>query len=296
MTEQHNETALVEMTKAAGQLAAWSREQIELLKRTVARGTSDDEFELFVHACKRTGLDPFMKQIYAIKRWSGREKREVLSIQTGIDGYRLIAERTGRYVGSDDPVYEELDGQPVKATVVVWKLIETRRIPFTASARFSEYCQRSHDGKVFEMWQKMPYLMLGKCAEALALRKAFPAELGGVHTHEEMLQAENIDHGQTVEAEGKANQEQLTELQGKLGQEREGGDGRVEEGRAADQQIAFDDLKKEMREATTTADVTMLYNSAASSGEFTKPQLDELKRIEKERIEALQPQPAGKKR
>lgn len=166
------------------------REKIELIKQTVAKGATDLELELFLHACKRTGLDPLMKQIYAIKRWSSADRREVLSFQTGIDGYRLIADRTGQYAGSDEPIYEEMDGVPLTAKVTVRKVIlGTGNVGiFTATARWEEYVQKTKDGHPTSMWQKMPFLMLGKCAEALALRKAFPAELSGVYTHEEMMQ------------------------------------------------------------------------------------------------------------
>lgn len=167
------------------------REKVELLKQTVARGVSDLELQLFLHACKRTGLDPFMKQIHAVKRWSAKDQREVMSIQTGIDGYRLIADRTGCYAGSSDAEYELNDeGYPGFAKVTVTKLVNGVPCQFTASARWKEYCQLGKDGKPTSMWNKMPFLMLGKCAEALALRKAFPAELSGVYTHEEMMQAD----------------------------------------------------------------------------------------------------------
>jgi phage recombination protein Bet len=167
------------------------REKVELLKQTVARGVTDLELQLFLHACKRTGLDPFMKQIHAVKRWSAKDQREVMSIQTGIDGYRLIADRTGCYAGSSDAEYELNDeGFPGFAKVTVTKLVSGVPCAFTASARWKEYCQFGKDGQPTSMWKKMPFLMLGKCAEALALRKAFPAELSGVYTHEEMMQAD----------------------------------------------------------------------------------------------------------
>src|SRR3990167_4758979 len=112
---------------------------------------------------------------------------EDLSIQTGIDGYRLIADRTGFYAGSDEPTYMIADdGWPDVASVTVHKLVGGVRCPFSASARWKEYAQDTSP-----MWKKMPFLMLVNCAEALALRKAFPAELSGVYTHEEMMQADN---------------------------------------------------------------------------------------------------------
>ena len=181
------------------------REKIDLIKQTVAKGSTDLELELFLHACKRTGLDPLMKQIYAIKRWNGKLQREEMSIQTGIDGYRLIADRTGCYAGSDEPKYEEAEQDvkpwPFKATVTVYKMVAGQRCAFSASALWDEYCQLTKEGKPMSLWGKMPYLMLAKCAEALALRKAFPAELSGVYTHEEMMQAENEQ--KTIEVEPK---------------------------------------------------------------------------------------------
>lgn len=172
------------------------REQIDLIKQTVAKGATDLELDLFLHACKRTGLDPLMKQIYAIKRWSSADKKEVLSFQTGIDGYRLIADRTGRYVGSDESNYQlGPEGFPETASVTVYKMVDGQRCGFSASARWTEYVQTTREGQPTTMWKKMPFLMLGKCAEALALRKAFPAELSGVYTHEERMQADHEPRG-----------------------------------------------------------------------------------------------------
>ena len=162
--------------------------KLDLLKRTICRDATDDELQLFIHACKRTGLDPFMKQIHAVKRWDDKAKRAVMSVQTGIDGYRLIADRSGRYAGNDDPAFtgEAGGGFPAAATVTVYKLVGNIRCPFSATARWSEYYPGDKQGF---MWKRMPHVMLGKVAEALALRKAFPAELSGVYTREEMEQA-----------------------------------------------------------------------------------------------------------
>jgi phage recombination protein Bet len=173
-----------------GEIApTFTQEKIELLKRTICRGASNDELELFVHACKRTGLDPFMKQVYALKRW--QDGKEVMTIQTGIDGYRLIAERTGKYMPGREPTFEyDGDNRLIKATAYVQKLdVLGAWHEIAASAFFEEYCGYKKDGSITQMWRTKPHILLSKCAEALALRRAFPAELSGVYTSEEMEQA-----------------------------------------------------------------------------------------------------------
>ena len=154
----------------------------------------DEDMLLFLYTCQRTGLDPLTKQIYAVYRWNSQVGREVMSIQTGIDGMRLAAQRSGKYAGQDDVIFtpeDESEPHPTKASVTVYKQIKGSRVSFTASARWSEYCQVTKDGRPMGMWGKMPYLMLGKCAEALALRKAFPNELSGIYSEDEMAQAQN---------------------------------------------------------------------------------------------------------
>lgn len=184
MSEQ---SVMVPVNGAVSRFEGFDTGKVELIKRTVAVGATNDELELFLHQCHKTGLDPLARQIYFIKR-QGKG-----TIQTGIDGYRLVADRSGRYAGNDDPIYDgEEGGHPLSAKVVVWKMVDGQRCAFSATARWDEY---AGDGNQGFMWKKMPYLMLGKVAEALALRKAFPAELSGLYTHDEMIQAGRADSG-----------------------------------------------------------------------------------------------------
>lgn len=170
--------------------AGFTPEQIDIIKNSVAKGVSDQELAYFLEVCRSTGLNPLHRQIYAIMRKSKNSDgrwTERMTIQTGIDGYRLLASRSRRHAGTDDAVYDTEDqSHPSKATVTVYRLTGGQRCAYTATARWSEYNQENS-----QMWQKMPYLLLGKCAEALALRKAFPAETSGIYTDDEMMQADN---------------------------------------------------------------------------------------------------------
>ena len=142
--------------------------------------------KLFIKFCNETNLSPFKRQVHVIGRkqklpdgsWGDR-----FTIQIGIDGYRVIADRTGVYAGSDEAVFDD-EINPSKATITIYKLVQGVRCPFIASARMKEY-KPEHN----MIWDKMPHVMLAKCAETLALRKAFPNELSGIYTDEERAQA-----------------------------------------------------------------------------------------------------------
>jgi phage recombination protein Bet len=165
-------------------LTLWTPEQTQLISTTIAPGCSNDELRLFAYACQRTGLDPFSRQIYAIKR-GGK-----MTIQAGIDGLRSIAERTGQLDGSethwcgDDGVWTDvwLAAKPPAAAKTILHRKGASH-PFVGVARFADY--NAGQG----LWSKMPAAMIAKCSEALALRKAFPADLSGVYSTDEMDQA-----------------------------------------------------------------------------------------------------------
>jgi len=165
-------------------LALWTPEQTQLISTTIAPGCSNDELRLFAYACQRTGLDPFSRQIYAIKR-GGK-----LTIQVSIDGLRSIAERTGQLDGSmsywcgDDGVWTDVwlsSKPPAAAKTVIHR--KGCAHSFSATARFADF--NAGQG----LWAKMPSVMIAKCSEAQALRRAFPADLSGVYSTDEMDQA-----------------------------------------------------------------------------------------------------------
>jgi len=159
-----------------------TKDQIDLLKTTICKGATDDQLKLFIEICKRTQLDPFSKQIYGIPT-GGR-----LQIQVSIDGLRLIAERSGKYRGQVGPYFCGADGEwkemwlddspPVACKVgVIHRDFEQ---PLYAVCKFSGYAQNT------PIWKKMPDVMIAKVAESLALRKAFPQDLSGIYSNEEM--------------------------------------------------------------------------------------------------------------
>ncbi len=165
-----------QLTSAAAMLNA---EQKAILKAVICKDATDQELNFFAQVCAAKQMDPFSGEIYMIKR-KGKP-----TIQTGIDGFRAQAERSGYYAGSDKPVFIFDDnGRPTQASVTVYKMVMGARIPFTAEIWWDEFYPG--DGEPGFMWRAKPKLMLGKCAEAQALRKAFPRQLAGMHIPEEM--------------------------------------------------------------------------------------------------------------
>ncbi len=181
---------------------------LELVRRTVAAGATDDELAMYLHDCQRRGVHPLDRLLHFTIHLDKSGSRKYTPI-TSIDLFRARAANTGEHAGTDDAVYITDDGTqfPQTASVTVYRVVKGVRCPFTATARWKEY----KPSKDF-MWLKMPYTMLAKCAEALALRKAFPAELGGLYTADEMAQAPAIDPNLTIEANGFTPAEQAKAL------------------------------------------------------------------------------------
>lgn len=186
-------------------------EQVQLIKSQIAPKATNDELKLFLNQCKRTGLDPFSRQIYAIHRKAYNpitgHNEEKMSIQTSIDGFRVIAERSGNYAGQDEPVFNEIDKKLISCKVTVYRFKSTQK--YATPQRYAaavgvaywdefvqlvdEYVDKKKTGKKIPsaMWAKMPHTMLSKVAEAIALRKAYPQDLSGLYTGEEMAQSAN---------------------------------------------------------------------------------------------------------
>jgi phage recombination protein Bet len=181
-----------------GAVRQWSQAEVEVIKNQIAKNCSNEELGLFAMVCQKTGLDPFVRQIYAVKI-SGQ-----MTIMTSIDGFRLIAERTGQYRGQVGPQWCGKDGQwrdvwledepPMAARVGI--LREGFEGPLWGVARYSAYVQ-TKDGSPTRFWKQMPDVMLAKCAESLGFRKAMPQELSGVYSADEMGQARSTRDAQS---------------------------------------------------------------------------------------------------
>jgi len=177
--------------------AGFDAERINLIRNNFAKDATFEELKLYLTYAGMRGLDPISRQIIFTK-YQTKDGPQIAFI-TSIDGYRLCADRTGLYAGSDDYTFDgglsefehlvmfdnRAEARPETATATIYKIVAGQRVPFTATARWDEYYPGEKKGF---MWRKMPYLMLGKCAEALALRKGFPQELSGMYTDVEMEQ------------------------------------------------------------------------------------------------------------
>ena len=168
-----------------------SRQQIEvtsdqtaIARNTVAKGLTDDEFAVYLYNCQRQGIHPLDGLLIPIVRNDSEAGGKKLTFVTTVDLLRSRAAETDAYAGSEDPVFEhDAEGKPISATVTVWKFVQGQKCGFTATARYAEYVPP--DKQAF-MWKSKPHVMLGKCAEGLAIRKAFPKELAGLYLAEEL--------------------------------------------------------------------------------------------------------------
>lgn len=189
-----------------------NQRELALVKRTVAADTTDDEFNIFANYCKTLGLNPLRRQIYALVYNKNDPKKRKMSIIVAIDGFRSVAARSGNYRPDDEePRYEYADTAKsptnplglVKAVVKVWQFSHGQWFPVTAAAYWDEYApvkeewSEGEDGKrrpngkktLDGKWPTMGRVMLAKCAEALALRKAWPEDFSNVYAPEEMDRA-----------------------------------------------------------------------------------------------------------
>lgn len=194
-SKEHSMTSLVPaQAQAVANRQQFSEEDVRVIKNTICRGSTDAELGMFLATCRSTGLNPFMKQIWAIQRnvnvgsSQSPKYEKQMQIQVGIDGYRVVRDRlvdangNPYFDGMEGPQWSK-DGRewldywadpkpPMLARVAIYRKGISR--PFVAQARWDAYNQKN------AMWNTMGAEQLAKCAEALALRRAFPADMGAL--------------------------------------------------------------------------------------------------------------------
>lgn len=162
-----------------------NKEIVALVKGTVFPTATDSELKFFVHKCTTLGVDPLSQMIHPTK-YRLKDGTTRITFVASIDFLRARAESSGKYDGQDEITYEHKDNSPYpySATAKVYKKGINR--PFVCTALWSEFYPGDAKG---HMYKKMPRVMLGKCAEAQALRKAFPAVLDKLYIQEEIGQS-----------------------------------------------------------------------------------------------------------
>lgn len=160
----------------------FTKEQLDLIKNTIAKGASNDELKLFLYRAKEMGLDPLRTgQIYFVKYGSSPG-----TIIVGLEGFRARAAATAKHVGTKRGLIFENEEKKDK---IVGAWCEIYRSDWTHPAREEVMLSEYNTGKA--MWAKMPATMIKKVAEVAALRIAFPDQLSGLYSQEEMDQASN---------------------------------------------------------------------------------------------------------
>jgi phage recombination protein Bet len=170
----------------------------------IPSGTPKAQISVFAATCKERGLSPFTKEVYLVG-YGGK-----YSIITGINGFRKIASESGQHAGTDDVIFDLQPGgtyktaaelktanaKPTTATCTVYRIVSGVRCPFTHTAVFSEFASARNP-----KWNEMPFQMIGKVAEAFALRKGFSDRLAGLNVEEETAALEGV----TIEAAHNTN-------------------------------------------------------------------------------------------
>lgn len=191
-------TALVKTESTA--LATMSEaELLKVLQVSLYPGAAPDSIKMVLGYCKAAGLDPMQKPVHIVPMWDGKAGLMRDVVMPGVNLYRTQAARSGECAGVSEPefgpdVTETIGGQqityPAWCRVTVSRRLPTGEIvPFTAREFWKEnYAVKGGKEKSIApnaMWTKRPYGQIAKCAEAQALRKAFP-EIASQPTADEM--------------------------------------------------------------------------------------------------------------
>lgn len=207
-------------------LTTFDGKQLDLIRRTVAKDCDPAEFDQFIHICRAVQLDPLRRQIYAFVFGKNNPQYRRMSVVTGIDGYRAIAERTKNYRPDDRAPrieYDEAARHPgknphgiVRAEVTVYKHAHGEWFPVVGEAHWDEYAPikgEALDDKK-ENWRKMARVMIAKCAEAQAIRRAWPDDFSSLEVEEEVHRRQALELTATELADDAASQSRFEAIGG----------------------------------------------------------------------------------
>jgi phage recombination protein Bet len=172
-------------------------ELIDVLRNSLYPGAKPESIKLVLGYCRARGLDPMKKPVHVVPMYNREAGGVIDVVMPGVNSYRTDAARTGEYVGKSEPEYgpdttKSLGGVettfPLWCKIVVKRLIHGKECEFVAKEYWLEnYATKKRDTQApNDMWFRRPYGQLAKCAEAQALRMAFPEETGGTNTNDEM--------------------------------------------------------------------------------------------------------------
>ena len=174
---------------------------IDVMRASLYPGAKPDSIRMVMGYCAARNLDPLRKPVHIVPMWvkePGSDKGAMQDVvMPGIALYRIEAARTGEYAGKSEPIFGPMQTQrlggsdvsfPAWCKVTVYRMVNGQRCEFTALEYWLEnYATAKRDSDAPNaMWKKRAFGQLAKCAEAQALRMAFPEATGGEPTAEEM--------------------------------------------------------------------------------------------------------------
>lgn len=200
--------------KSIATIADKHNDMKDIIKKVYAKDATDIELMLFSEICNTTGLSPIKRQIYFTKIWDSETKSNKMTSIVSVDGLRSLAEQTGKYAGQTIPLFcgsdmkwreVWLDNKNPPLAAKVGVLNKDFKEPLYAIAKYDVYVKKTKEGTPNKFWREMPDTMLAKCAESLALRKAFPQKLSNLYSEEEMdnkiIDVTNSDSNETLKKE-----------------------------------------------------------------------------------------------
>lgn len=251
--------------------------QRQIILDTYANGATEEEFAALLEIAGARNLDPRLRQVWFVKRWDSQRRREVWACQVSIDGLRAIAERTGLYDGQDETEFEhDAQGNLISARATVYRRDWSR--PCSVRVYLEEFIQRTKEKQPTQFWAKSPRMMLAKCAETAALRKAFSEVLSGLSVPEDVQDeapastAPVVDRRAAAKSKAKASEPDHDVVTGEVVEQ-------AAPALAAGAPPMVDQIAAALNEAQTKADLTRVGQRIKMEPDLTEDDKGYLRKI-----------------